>query len=148
MKKVVYESFVPATMRIAKAVQIVKSQKMGAYDLKGTNAACLCRILMSEDGLTATQLATSCKIDKAQVSRAMTELVKRGLVTRDDMNGHRYKQKYCLTDAGVIAATDIAETTRGICDVLYSGISEKELKVFHDVLGRMCANLEKSEIGD
>jgi DNA-binding MarR family transcriptional regulator len=118
---------------------------MAAYGLKGTNVVCLCCILLSEDGLTATQLAAACRIDKAQVSRAMTELVKRGLVFRDDMNGHRYKQKYCLTDAGVLAATDIAETTREIRKVLYRGIDEKDLQTFREVLDRMCANLEGLE---
>ena len=140
MQKCAYEAFVPVSLQIAKTVQAMKSQKMTAYGLKGTNATCLCRILLSENGLTATELATACGIDKAQVSRAMTELAERGLVCRDDRNGRRYKQKYHLTDAGVIAATDITEATRDVREALYRGIDENDLQVFNDVLARMCNN--------
>ena len=143
MQKCAYEAFVPASFQIAKAVQAMKSQKMTAYGLKGTNTTCLCRILLSENGLTATELATACGIDKAQVSRAMTELTERGLVCRDDSNGRRYKQKYYLTDAGVIAATDITEATRDVREALYQGIDEKDLQVFNDVLARMCSNFNR-----
>ncbi len=136
-----FEVFSPAVIQLSKAVQCIRSRKLAEYDLKGTNAMCLCNILDSEQGgLTATQLAKVCDIDKAQVSRAMAELTDLGLVFRDDEGGRRYKQKYQLTEKGKAAAIDIEDTAARIQQTLRRGLKAEELDAFYAVLTKICDN--------
>ena len=70
----------------------------------------------------------------------MTELSQKGFVYRDDRDGHRYRQKYQLTDAGREAANDISVTTMRIQQIAEQGINDEELSVFYRVLSKMCDN--------
>ena len=140
MEKNRFELFSTGVAHLVKTLQHLKSRKMGQYDLKGTTCLCLCQLLASEVGLTAGELSKRGDIDKAQVSRCMTELSQNGFVYRDDRDGHRYRQKYQLTDKGREAANDISLTTMRIQQIAEQGINEEELAVFYRVLSKMCDN--------
>ncbi len=135
-----FEVFSTGVAYLIKTLQLIKSNKMKQYDLKGTTCLCLCQILASEDGLTAGELAERGDIDKAQVSRWMTELITKGFVYREERDGRRYKQKYLLTDVGREAARDIVITTEQIQRVAEQGVSETDLQIFYRVLDQMCDN--------
>ena len=137
-----FEIFSTSVTHLVKTLQLLKSRKMAQYDLKGTTCLCLCQILASENGLTASELSVKGDIDKAQVSRCMSELIEKGFACREDENGRRYKQRYLLTDAGRVAAHDIVKTTNRIQDLAEGGISHEELAAFYRVLDRMCDNFE------
>lgn len=51
-----FEIFSTSVGQLVKSVTALKSRKMAKYGLKGTGALCLCQILESESGLTATEL--------------------------------------------------------------------------------------------
>ena len=138
-----FELFSTSVAHIVKTLQILKSHKMGQYDLKGTTCLCLCQLLASEEGLTAGELSACCGIDKAQVSRCMTELVGCGFVYRDDREGRRYRRKYLLTDEGSAAAHDISRATMRIQTLAEQGIEQNELDTFYRVLMQMCDNLSE-----
>ncbi|MBQ8358054.1 MAG: MarR family transcriptional regulator [Clostridia bacterium] len=136
-----FEIFSPAVLQLARTVQYLKSSKMAEYGLKGTNALCLCRILDSKEaGLTATELARVCEIDKAQVSRCMAELTEKGFVFRNDMEGRRYKQKYHLTEEGRAAAEDIDAAAKQVQKTIRKGITAEELDSFYRTLNKICDN--------
>ena len=82
-----FEIFSTSVGQLVKAVTALKSRKMAKYGLKGTGALCLCQILESESGLTATELCRRGEIDKAQVSRCMNELSEKGLVHLEEQDG-------------------------------------------------------------
>ena len=115
-----FEMFSTPIVRLIKDVQTLKAEKMARYGLKGTNAVCLCCVYESGDGLTATELSSLGEIDKAQVSRCMTELTAKGYVYRDDRDGKRYKQKYRLTAEGARVAADVFLCFKEIEDALHS----------------------------
>ena len=141
MKNNRFEIFAPSVLQLAKTVQQIKSRKMAEYDLKGTNAHCLCEILDSgEEGLTAAELSARCEIDKAQVSRCMAELIERKLAYRNDAEGRRYKQKYRLTEAGVAIAKDIDAMAQNVRATIRRGISEAEMENFYRTLQSICDN--------
>lgn len=135
-----FEVFSTSIAQLIKAVQFLKSRKMAQYGLKGTTALCLCQILDSEDGLTAGELAEQGEIDKAQVSRCMTELSEKGFVLRNDAEGRRYKQKYQLTVEGRVAAEDIAAAARRVQETVSKNISDADLNVFYQTLYKLCEN--------
>lgn len=142
MKKDRFEIFSSSVMRLVRSVQALKARKMAEYDLKGTNAICLCRVLESENGLTATELATVCEIDKAQISRSMGELMEKGFVLKEAAGEKRYKQKYCLTPMGRRAALDISRTFAEIEETVSQNISPSSLDHFYHTLYRLCDNFE------
>ncbi len=140
MKKDRFEIFSTSVMRLIRSVQVLKARKMAEYDLKGTNAVCLCRVLESEGGLTATELASVCELDKAQISRSMAELAEKGFVTREEGQGRRYKQKYLLTPAGTHAALDISNTIAEIEETVSKNIPAASLDHFYHTLYKLCDN--------
>lgn len=144
-----FEIFSTSVSQLIKAVQSLKSQKMAQYGLKGTNALCLCQIYESETGLTATELARQGEIDKAQVSRCMSELAERNYVYRDDRNGRRYKQKYRLTPEGMAVAADVNAVINSIQATIRKDVTPEELDIFYRTLYKLCDNfhelLEKQE---
>lgn len=135
-----FEVFSTSIAQLIKAVQYLKSCKMAQYGLKGTTALCLCQILESEDGLTAGELAEQGEIDKAQVSRCMTELSERGFVLRNNAEGRCYKQKYQLTAEGRAAAEDITAAASRVQESVSKNISEADLNVFYQTLYKLCEN--------
>ena len=138
-----FEIFSTSILQLIRAVQQMKAQKMAQYDLKSTNALCLCQLLESGEGLSAAELSRQGEIDKAQVSRCMAELTARGFVYRNDQDGRRYKQKYCLTAEGEAVATDVASELGKIQDAVQKDLTPEELSAFFDTLAQLCRNFEE-----
>lgn len=138
-----FELFSTSVAQLVKAVTALKSRKMAKYGLKGTGALCLCQILESDGGLTATELGKRGEIDKAQVSRCMAELTDKGLVYLDEQNGRKYKQKYRLTEYGLVVAKDVQKTSELLQEAVSSGITQEELESFYRTLYKLCDNFDK-----
>lgn len=138
-----FELFSNAVAQLIKAMQLLKSRKMAEYDLKGTTYLCLCQIYDSESGLNAGELAERGEIDKAQVSRCVAELTEKGFIYRDDRDGRRYKQKYCLTEQGRVAAQDIVNSVGRIQRAVSKGITDREMEQFLGVLNTLCENFSE-----
>ena len=149
MKNQRFETVLNNIGQLVKSLQAVKSQKMAQYGLKGTTCLCLCQIYRSENGLNAGELAVAGEIDKAQVSRCVSELAEKGFLYREDREGRRYKQKYRLTKKGMEVAADIVQTVDLLHNSLINGIAPEELAVFQRVLRCLCDNfriaLDKKE---
>ncbi len=135
-----FELFSTKVARVVKSLQAIKSRKMAQYGLKGTTCLCLCQLLDSSGGLSATELAARGEIDKAQVSRCMSELIEKGLVLHEKREGRSYKQKYCLTVNGLAVAEDISTATVRVQALAEQGIDERDLALFYRVLDRLCDN--------
>ena len=136
-----FEVFSPAVIQLAKTVQYLKSRKLAEHKLKGTNAMCLCRIKDSKGvGLSATELAKTCEIDKAQVSRCMAELTDLGYVYRNDIEGRRYKLKYLLTEQGKAVAEDLDNSSNEVRAMLLKGVSAADVDQFYKTLSCVCNN--------
>ena len=138
-----FEIFSTSVGQLVKAVTALKSRKMAKYGLKGTGALCLCQILESESGLTATELCRRGEIDKAQVSRCMNELSEKGLVHLEEQDGRKYKQKYRLTSYGEMVARDVQKTAELLQSAVRKGISEEELEAFYRTLYKLCDNFDE-----
>lgn len=138
-----FEIFSTSVGQLVKSVTALKSRKMAKYGLKGTGALCLCQILESESGLTATELRRLGEIDKAQVSRCMNELSDKGLVYLDEQEGRKYKQKYRLTSYGDMVARDVQKTVDLLQGAVRNGISQEELEAFYRTLYKLCDNFDE-----
>ena len=142
MKKDRFEIFSTSVLRLVRSVQTLKARKMAEYGLKGTNAVCLCRVLESEGGLTATELSLTCELDKAQISRSMAELMEKGFIEKECDSERRYKQRYMLTPTGRNAALDIRHTIAEIEQSVSRNIPPSSLDHFYHTLYKLCDNFD------
>lgn len=114
----------------------IKSKKMAEYGLRATHLMCMVQIFCHEDGLTPTEIARTCAIDKAFVSRITADLVDRNFIKFNEKynDGRKYKQKFVLTDEGMSVMDQINEVVDNVIAKIHGQVSEKELKSFYKVL--------------
>ncbi len=94
-----FEQFTLAISGIYRSIQKIERKEMERYGLKGGCAQYLVALSQNPEGLTAAQLCELCDVDKAAVSRALSELESRGMVCRQGgLTG--YRAKLTLTDEG------------------------------------------------
>lgn len=87
--------------RIAPLSAKLKELEMGQMDLKAGYTMCLYYLGKHPEGLTATQLTELCKEDKAAISRTLSQLSSKGLVSCELPEHKRsYRTLYYLTEEG------------------------------------------------
>ena len=125
---------------IQRSIQKIERDEMESRGFKGAFAQYLVVMVQYPDGVTASQLCDLCDRDKAAVSRAVTEMEERGLITRQ---GKSYRARLFLTPLG-------EETARFVCSRAVvavaeagKGLSEEERAAFYRVLERIAANLQE-----
>lgn len=115
---------------------------MQKYGLKGPYAQYLVTMSRCPEGLTAAQLSELCDKDKAAVSRALAELERRALVTREMANDTAYRALIRLTEEGTAAARFVCDKVRQAVDLAGKGLSDQDRQLFYAVLRRIANNLQ------
>ncbi|MBE5854811.1 MAG: MarR family transcriptional regulator [Lachnospiraceae bacterium] len=124
-----------------KSLQKLKRMNMERFGLSGAHTNCLYRLLEAEDtGLSQRDLMELEQMDKAQVSRVLKDLEKKGYVTTKGTAG--YKAAYVLTEDG----RDIAFQVRKLVDTylvrIGESMSEERRKTFYEAFELVVADLE------
>lgn len=118
MEKKVYDNNILAFDRITKNIKRIIDMVLKEHGLRSTHASCFFRICEADNGLTSTELAEACGVDKAFISRITAELTGNGYICKDpDSTGMIYKRKFVLTEKG-----------REIYDALLNELSKITLK--------------------
>lgn len=131
-----FTAFALNLANIERDLHKIKSKKMAAYGLRATHLMCMVQIFCHEDGLTSTEIARTCAIDKAFVSRITADLVDRKFVMYNEKynDGRKYRQKFVLTEEGMKVMAEIDEVVGKVIAKIYDQISEEELKNFYKIL--------------
>ena len=96
-----FERFVVSITELHRYLQKLKELEMGQLDLKAGYTMCLYHLGKHPEGLTATQLTELCKEDKAAISRTLSQLSAKGLVSCElPENKRSYRTLYYLTEVG------------------------------------------------
>ncbi|MBQ4225730.1 MAG: MarR family transcriptional regulator [Oscillospiraceae bacterium] len=77
---------------------------------------------------------------RSAVTSVLTSMEKKELISRSSVEHDARLKKITLTDKGRQAASDIRDTVAKTNQELKSGISEKELAMFYDILARIRQN--------
>ena len=77
-----FERFTLAIMEASRYWHKIASDEMEHYGLKGPHAMYLLTIDRFQSGITAARLSEVCGKDKSDVSRAISHMQKKGLVSR------------------------------------------------------------------
>lgn len=105
---------------------------MKQYNLKGSYAVYFLHLLDKSEGVAAVDLAKFCNKDKADVSRDMADLEKRGIIIRQKNGNSGYRAKIFLTEEGIRIAREIVQITETAVSVVSGRLSEEEQgNLFH-----------------
>ena len=127
-----------------KSISRLKHKKMCFFGLGNAHTVCVCILADSESGITKTELATLCGVDKAQISRVIADLQKKQYVcTPAKEKG--YKQKYMLTEEGKAIAGEIKKLILEINSYVSDNIPQEQIENFYDTFAVICENLKKAE---
>ena len=127
-----------------KSLHRLKTLGMEEYGLGSTHTFCLHSLRGKPSGMTRTELAKSCFVDKAQISRLITELSEGGYVL-EASKGKGYRKKIVLTDEGERIAANIDEKVDRILHYVSGEISDEQIEQMYETLKQICANLKKAE---
>lgn len=139
-----FERFVVSITELHRYLQKLKELEMGQMNLKAGYTMCLYYLGKHPEGLTATQLTELCKEDKAAISRTLSQLSAKGLVSCELPKHKRsYRTLYYLTETGTA-------TVRKISSRIYSalahggdGMTEEQRISMYDSLEQISRNLEQ-----
>ena len=136
-----FQEFSMSIAAIYRHIQKIERAEMVKYGLKGSTAQDLTALRLHREGLTAAQLCEMCDKDKAAVSRALAELERRALVTREKANDTAYRALVRLTEEGSAAARFVCEKVRQAVDLAGRGLTDQDRQLFYTNLRRIAHNL-------
>ena len=105
---------------------------MSKYGLSGTHTICLRQLYENPTGLTKSEIADFCEIDKAQITRIMGELIDKEYVSAD-ASKKAYNRKFFLTDKGKKITHEINDMVVAINQYVSSDIPADDIGHFYSV---------------
>lgn len=117
----------------------ISGKVMAEYGLKGSHSVYFTTLYTHPDGLTSTQLGELCSRDKADVSRAVSMLEKKGLIVKEGAN---YRALLRLTDEGAEIAIQIKKSAEAAVEYGGKGLDDEQREIFYNSLEVICGNLQ------
>ena len=118
------------------------AEEMAKYGLNSPHAVYLTALYQFEEGITAARLGELCCKNKADVSRMVSIMEKKGLVYRESTGENMYRALLKLTQEGKTAAKLVQERVALAVELAGAGLSEEDRAVFYDALERITTNLQ------
>ncbi len=141
MKTDRFERFSSAIFKITHYWRKLASEEMKKHGLKGSYALYFVTLSNSEDEMTAAMLAKACARDKADVSRAISTLQKKGFIKPYPKGA--YRAPILLTEEGKNTASQINKRASLALVLAGEGLSEKDRHIMQDALSLISENLEE-----
>lgn len=142
-----YDGFIRfsvATDTILKKLQKYKNNQLSEFGLRSMHLMFLYCLAKSDDGMTPGELAQSCSVDKAFISRISHELRSFGYISYSSAKNSenmRYKRRLTLTEKGHQIMMDVNSKVANAADIISAGITEDQLETFYAVLSAMEKNM-------
>jgi len=137
-----FERFSYAISEINRCWHKLAAEELAKYGLNSPHAVYLNTLYRYDEGITAARLAEVCGKDKADVSRMIAIMEKKGLVRREAVAGSLYRAALRLTEAGKEAAEHIRGRVAIAVEMAGGGLSEQEREAFYAALELITANLQ------
>ena len=118
------------------------AEEMAKYDLNSPHAVYLNTLYQYPEGITAAKLSELCCKNKADVSRMVTILERKGLVRKEAVGGNLYRAKLMLTEDGKQAAEHVQGRAALAVELAGSGMTDAERETFYRCLEQITANLQ------
>lgn len=138
-----FEKFSLAIAEINRCWHKIAGEELARYSLKAPHVTYLLTLARYPEGLTAPRLAELCDRDKADVSRMVSILEKKGLVRKDGIGSNRYRGCLRLTSEGQAVAEELSQRAELAVEQAGAGLSEQERGVFYAALETITKNLRR-----
>ena len=138
-----FETFTFAISAISQYWSKIALEEMKNYGLKGTCAIYLVELYRNPEGITATKLSEISGRDKAEISRAVSALEKKGLVERENVSSNSYRALIKLTDEGKKATELVRERVKIAVELGGKGVDEHDREIFYKALEKIASNLKE-----
>ena len=136
-------TFCFAIENISKNIQRYKNKRVASLNLKSTHVICLCQLYRAPQGMTVTELAEQCHVDKSLISRVVTEIKKAGLLVNDEEEKGNYRRRLVLNEEGKKTAELFLRWVEEAVILTNGNATSEELAVFYKVLTSIDQNLER-----
>ena len=133
-----FERFSYAISEISRCWHKLAAQEMETYGLKAPHSVYLLALYRNPQGITAARLSQLCGKDKADVSRMVTIMEEKGLVSRE---GASYRALLKLTQTGQTAAEQVQHRAATAVELGGEGITPDNRETFYAVLDQIAENL-------
>lgn len=118
----------------------IANDVMNEYGLKGPHSVYFTTMYRCPDGITATKLGEICSRDKADVSRAVSLMEKKGLLIKEGTN---YRALLKLTKEGKAIAEQIKARAEAAVEQGGKGLTDEQRDRFYEAIEVICCNLQK-----
>ena len=118
------------------------AEEMAKYELNSPHAVYLTTLGHFSEGITAARLGELCCKNKADVSRMVAVLERKGLVRKVAVGGNLYRAKLVLTDEGKQAAEHVQRRAALAVELAGAGMTDADRDVFYRCLEQITVNLQ------
>ena len=139
-----FERFAQMLSTASKSIFRLKSRCMSKYGLSSTHTLCLRSLYENSEGMTKSEIAEFCDIDKAQITRIMSELVDKGYVVADK-SMRAYNRKFLLTQEGLRITEEINGTVETVVKYVNQDIPKEDIEHFYSIFEAINEKLRSSE---
>ena len=137
-----FDKFSALIFEISRLWHKISADEMAQFGLKGTYAVYLSSIYRNPEGITAARLSELCCRDKADVSRAISNMEKEGLIIKKTERNNSYRAPIVLTEKGVKAAEYVLTKGNLAVEMASNGATSKEIESFYRTLETIACNLK------
>lgn len=138
-----FEIFSLGLTQLTAAWNKIANEELKPFGLKGRASVYMIALYKSEEGLTITNLCEICHRDKAEASRIISEMEKKGMVTREQGSANGYRAKIRLTEEGKKATYELRERIKMAVEKGGNGLSDEEREHFYYALQVIANNLQE-----
>ena len=138
-----FEKFSLAIAEISRCWHKIAAEELSKYSLKSSHVTYLLTLARYPEGLTAPKLAELCDRDKADVSRMLSILEDKGLVTKDGIGSNRYRGCLRLTPEGQAVAKELSQRAQLAVEQAGAGLTEENRGIFYESLDTITKNLRR-----
>ena len=136
-----YEEFSLGIHELYRSMHKEETVVVNKAMLRGANVRYLVALLQYPEGLTMSQLCEVCDQDKAAVSRAISELVGREIIWRDNPKGNHYRARLKLTERGYALAKEVCASGESIFNEAVSSLSEEQVSQLFELTKLISGNI-------
>ena len=137
-----FARFSLAISEIDRCCHKLAAEEMAKHDLNIAHAFYLTTLIQYPQGITAAKLSELCGKNKADVSRMISILEKKGLVRKEAVGGNLYRARLMLTEGGFKAAEHVQGRAALAVELAGSGMSGTDRETFYRCLEMITTNLQ------
>ena len=130
-----YDMFIYLVSGIYKNILRIRSGKASEDGIKTVNTMWLLQLRNEPEGLTASELAMKCLVDKSLISRELVPMEQNGLIRCDiKLEDSKFVRKIYLTEKGRELAGKYSDFAGRIQEEIRKAHSEEDITTFYKVL--------------